>query len=126
MLVHIENSSEMFGEQSFYNPIEGECVKLLVNCLSKIYNDIGVLSPYSAQVKWLNTHNLSSKAEAKTIDSFQGREKQVIIFSAVRASRIGQDKRHNPKKTIGFVGDSRRLNVALSRAKELCIVIGDL
>ncbi len=50
----------------------------------------------------------------------------MIIFSAVRAQRIGNDKKPNPKRTIGFVGDGRRLNVALSRAKEACIIVGDL
>jgi len=63
-----------------------------VNWLSKNYNDIGVLSPYSAQVKWLNQQKLGNKCEVKTIDSFQGREKSVIIFSAVRAQRAGHDK----------------------------------
>jgi superfamily I DNA and/or RNA helicase len=61
MLLHIETSSEIFGEQSYYNPIEGECVKVLVNWLHKKYKDIGVLSPYSAQVKWLNTQKLGNK-----------------------------------------------------------------
>ena len=115
MMVHVESSSEIFGEQSYYNPIEGECVKLLVDLLSKKYKDIGVLSPYSAQVKWIANNKV--KAEVKTIDSFQGREKEVIVFSAVRASRMGQDKKLNHKKTIGFVADGRRLNVALSRAR---------
>ncbi len=101
-------------------------MKLLVNWLHKQYSDIGVLSPYSAQVNWFNSHKLNAKAEAKTIDSFQGREKEVIVFSAVRACRMGPEKKHNPKRTIGFVADGRRLNVALSRAKEVCIVIGDL
>lgn len=73
--------------------MEGECVKILVNILSKTYTDIGVLSPYSAQVKWIGQQKLGSKCEIKTIDSFQGREKSVIIFSAVRAGRAGKDAR---------------------------------
>ena len=44
----------------------------------------------------------------------------------MRASKTGKEKKINHKKTIGFVSDGRRLNVALSRAKEFCIVIGDL
>jgi superfamily I DNA and/or RNA helicase len=50
----------------------------------------------------------------------------VIIFSSVRAHLAGKDAKENRKYTIGFVGDGRRLNVALSRAKELCIIVGDL
>ena len=101
-------------------------MKILVNVLSKQYTDIGVLSPYSAQVKWIVQQKLGSKCEVKTIDSFQGREKSVIIFSAVRASRAGKDAKDNKRHTIGFVGDGRRLNVALSRAKDVCVVVGDL
>jgi len=100
-------------------------VKIIVNALAKEYKDIGVLSPYSAQVKWLTTQQ-NLQAEVKTIDSFQGREKDVVVFSAVRASRAGKESRANPKRTIGFVADGRRLNVALSRAKDICIVVGDL
>lgn len=35
LMIHIDNSSEIFGEQSYYNPTEGECVKIIVNWLSK-------------------------------------------------------------------------------------------
>lgn len=85
-----------------------------------------MLSPYSAQVKWLNQQKLGNKCEIKTIDSFQGREKSVIIFSAVRAQKAGKEGKDNRKHTIGFVGDGRRLNVALSRAKDICVIVGDL
>ena len=49
-----------------------------------------------------------------------------MVFSAVRAEKAGKDNKPNPRRTIGFVADGRRLNVALSRAKEVCIVVGDL
>lgn len=61
ILLHIDNSCELFGEQSYYNAVEGECVKVLAQHLSKNYKDIGVLSPYSAQVKWLNQQKLGNK-----------------------------------------------------------------
>lgn len=70
----------------------------------------------------------NKKCEVKTIDSFQGREKDVIIFSAVRSRYIMRNKKleENRRKTIGFVSDFRRINVSLSRAKNLCIIFGDV
>lgn len=44
----------------------------------------------------------------------------------MRASLAGKEGKINKKHTIGFVGDGRRLNVALSRAKDICVVVGDL
>lgn len=54
--------------------------------------------------------------EVKTIDGFQGREKDIIIFSTVRSKFINE-KDKNPKKGIGFLSDVRRMNVSLSRCR---------
>jgi superfamily I DNA and/or RNA helicase len=58
----------------------------------------------------------SSKVSVHTVDSFQGSEASVVILSLVRS---------NSSNTIGFLSDSRRLNVAITRAKDMLIIVGD-
>lgn len=82
---------------------------------------IGVISPYGGQVAFIKDQmskmscTYTSKSgvqvldwEVKSIDGFQGKESDIIIFSAVRANEHGR---------IGFVDDERRLNVALTRGR---------
>jgi superfamily I DNA and/or RNA helicase len=59
---------------------------------------------------------LVSGVEVSTVDGFQGREKEVIIISMVRS---------NPRGEIGFLSNEKRMNVAVTRAKRLCVLIGD-
>jgi len=58
----------------------------------------------------------SKEVVISTIDSFQGQEKEIVILSLVRS---------NDESKIGFLADYRRMNVALTRAKEQLFVIGD-
>jgi len=88
-------------------------------------DEIGVVTPYSGQVRLLN--DLFSNAggrelgekyhglEIKSIDGYQGREKDVIVLSAVRANDAGE---------MGFLKDHRRLNVAITRARRGLILLG--
>ncbi len=76
-------------------------------------NDIGIISPYADQVKLISQ---KTDIEVKTVDGFQGREKEIIIISTVRSNDYGQ---------IGFLKDLRRLNVAITRAKRKLIIIGN-
>lgn len=83
---------------------------------------IGIISPYSAQVKFL-TNSISADEifkgfdiEVNSIDGFQGQEKDIIYISLVRSNDIGE---------IGFLADYRRLNVAMTRAKMKLVIIGD-
>jgi superfamily I DNA and/or RNA helicase len=82
--------------------------------------DVGIISFYGEQVKRIRLAlseerfpNLALRIG--TVDRFQGMERSVIIASFVR---------NNPNGKIGFAEDFRRINVALSRAKELLIVTG--
>jgi superfamily I DNA and/or RNA helicase len=76
---------------------------------------IAVISPYAGQVTAAR-ERLDRSIRVSTIDSFQGQEKEVIIVSLVRSNDEGE---------IGFLKDYRRMNVALTRAKEKLYVIGD-
>jgi len=88
--------------------------------------DIGVISPYAGQVRLLNdlfeqSGGLSEGGrfhglEVKTVDGYQGREKELIVISTVRS---------NPDGEVGFLSDKRRLNVAMTRAKRGLLVVGD-
>ncbi len=80
--------------------------------------DIGVITPYAAQVRAIRDVLPESvqEVEVKTVDGYQGREKEIIVFSCVRSNSDGN---------VGFLSDPRRLNVALTRAKRGLIVIGD-
>ena len=81
---------------------------------------LGIVSFYSKQVglleKLIKT-TICEEVEVKTIDGFQGREKEILLISMVRS---------NTENKIGFLKDSRRWNVAITRAKRLLIVVGDV
>lgn len=80
---------------------------------------IGVIAPYAAHVVLLH-ERLSEWTplglEIDTVDGFQGREKEAIVFDTVRSNAGGE---------LGFLTDQRRLNVALTRARRKLVIIGD-
>ena len=104
------------------NPAEaGWVAKILENLLQAgdlEETDIGIITPYAGQVRAIRDAlpERNDSVEVHTVDGYQGREKEVIIFSCVRSNSDG---------TVGFLSDERRLNVALTRAKRGLIVIGD-
>jgi ATP-dependent RNA/DNA helicase IGHMBP2 len=73
------------------------------------------ISPYAGQVSAAK-ELLPQQLRISTIDSFQGQEKESIVLSLVRSNDDGD---------IGFLKDYRRMNVAMTRAKEQLFVIGD-
>jgi superfamily I DNA and/or RNA helicase len=77
---------------------------------------IAVIAPYAAQVRLLREKLLIPGLEIDSIDGFQGREKEAVLLSLVRSNAQGD---------VGFLGDIRRMNVALTRARRRLLVIGD-
>uniref|UniRef100_A0A6B2KXZ2 AAA+ ATPase domain-containing protein n=1 Tax=Arcella intermedia TaxID=1963864 RepID=A0A6B2KXZ2_9EUKA len=130
------NSKQNFKEANIVTSIVRNF--LVANELSK--SDIGIITPYSGQVNLLTSlfssdplfttfterdyvevgedarTQIAGGLNVASVDGFQGREKEVIIFSAVRSNKEGQ---------VGFLSDWRRLNVALTRAKRGLIVVGN-
>ncbi len=105
---------------SYRNKKEAEIVKdvaeKLLNCGIEP-QQIGIISPYTDQVELIKTWmDNPDRLEIKTVDGFQGREKEVIILSFVRS---------NEDNRIGFLTDYRRLNVAITRARRKLIMTGD-
>ena len=78
--------------------------------------DIAIITPYVAQVKKLRVMCGEKGVEIGSVDSFQGREKEAVILSLVRSNDTGE---------VGFLDDTRRMNVGMTRARRLLIVIGD-
>jgi hypothetical protein len=115
--------------KSISNPHEARYIRLLLGRLDfyakadKCVIEVAVLAGYSAQVaelrRLLADDQSTWKAitvDVSTIDAFQGREADVTIYSVTRS---------NPERRIGFLAERRRLNVALSRAKDLLVIVGD-
>jgi superfamily I DNA and/or RNA helicase len=113
------------------NPVCSLCqllLKLKLTCQKLSGSDIGIITPYNAQIQQLKDDLLTNRRadivsqlgiqraqqvesiEIRTVDGFEGREKAVIIFNTVR---------NNPGGYIGFLADWRRLNVGLTRAKRV-------
>ena len=109
-------------KSSYLNKIEAsfilEYMKLIENL--SIHNlEVGVLSPYSAQVEYLKfliNKKYNFNLQIDSIDSFQGSEKDIILISLVRS---------NLNSDIGFLKEYKRMNVALTRAKSHLMIVGD-
>ncbi|XP_054776314.1 probable helicase MAGATAMA 3 [Prosopis cineraria] len=126
--IHEGQEARPAGSGSWINEEEVEFVLLLYQKLVTLYpvlksgNQLAIISPYSQQVKLFQrrfeeTFGVSSEkvVDICTIDGCQGREKDIAIFSCVRASK---------DKGIGFLEDDRRMNVGITRAKSAILVVG--
>ena len=149
-MFNLMDSEESMGrgknQYSYKNQAEAEFVCNLIGyhvtrCSSpelirETLSRIGVITPYRGQIEaieycfkklaenmnWRDNSNTPLKIEVNSVDAFQGREKDIIIFSCVRSGNRGGVQ--NETHTIGFLKDPRRLNVALTRAKYGLWIVG--
>ncbi|CAG9797294.1 unnamed protein product [Chironomus riparius] len=111
----------MYNSTSYINRGEADMIVEVVNNLHETLDmrdmefslsDITVLTFYKQQKFLLNTKKMN--VEISTVDAFQGQENKIIIISCVR---------QNEQKNIGFLEDVFRLNTALSRARDVLILV---
>jgi superfamily I DNA and/or RNA helicase len=115
---------------SFSNRVEVDRCLMLLRQMETDYRaldqrrEVAVISPYNAQIAELRAairpggpdwHALHIVIAA--VDAFQGKDSDIVLYSLVRS---------NQQARLGFLRDERRLNVALSRARQLLLLIGDL
>ncbi|PRP77952.1 helicase [Planoprotostelium fungivorum] len=95
------------------NPIEA----IIVHTCGMRERDIGVISPYKDHLKLIRStlQKMHPEVEIETVDKYQGRDKECIIFSTVHNNNEGE---------VGLLSDQRRVNVAVTRAKSKLIIIG--
>ncbi|XP_029379610.1 DNA-binding protein SMUBP-2 [Echeneis naucrates] len=112
---------EATDEQSKGNQGEVDIVELHIKALTEAgikAKDIAVIAPYNLQVDLLR-QKLSTRhpeLEIKSVDGFQGREKEAVVLSLVRSNRKGD---------VGFLAEDRRINVAVTRARRHIAVVCD-
>ncbi|XP_040576057.1 DNA-binding protein SMUBP-2 isoform X2 [Lepeophtheirus salmonis] len=111
------------ADKSIVNLNEAFLVEIIVNKYIELGvspKDMGIISPYWSQVSvlrsliWKSDH--LRDISIYTVDSFQGKEKEMIIISFVRS---------NPYGEIGFLRETRRINVSVTRARRCVIIVGD-
>jgi serine/threonine protein kinase len=125
----LQDRAEERSGTSFVNPCEVQRVLDVLGDLQLALDgtdrkvDVLCISGYGAQVNSIERHLHAERPnfpnlhiECNTVDAVQGREASVVIFSVVRS---------NPMGSAGFLREFRRVNVALSRAKDLLAIVGD-
>ena len=150
--VKVDEPEQRSDSKALYNEKEVEAVKRVLQYLkhSEGFDDymqywddhisseerrnqekeIGVISFYGQQVKYLNevksfARNNGMRVKLNTVDKFQGMERNIVIVSTVRSDKFKTAKGIVSNDNPGFAKSPERLNVALSRARRLLIVVGN-
>lgn len=150
--VKVDEPEQRTDSKALYNEKEVEAVKRVLQYLKhskgfeeymqywdnnirsterrNIEKEIGVISFYGQQVKYLNevksfARNNGMRLKLNTVDKFQGMERNIVIVSTVRSDKYKTAKGIVTNDDPGFAKSPERLNVALSRARRFLIVVGN-
>uniref|UniRef100_A0A8D8SWQ4 RNA helicase n=1 Tax=Cacopsylla melanoneura TaxID=428564 RepID=A0A8D8SWQ4_9HEMI len=116
---------------SWYNSTEAVVV---IAYLKKLYDaglhsdQIGIITPYRRQVakiRYIISGCGIPEPKVASIEEFQGQERLVIIVSTVRSLSSSASLPQDLSQCLGFIGLPTRLNVAMTRARALLILVGD-
>ncbi|XP_013049435.3 probable helicase senataxin [Anser cygnoides] len=128
LVFDVGDGHEERDNESFSNPQEVKLVIELIKTIKEKRKDlglrrIGIITPYSAQKKKIQEEldrvfKNNSPGEVDTVDAFQGREKDCIIVTCVRAN--------STRGSIGFLASLQRLNVTITRARFSLFILGRL
>jgi superfamily I DNA and/or RNA helicase len=133
-----DNPYEQNDGYSAKNNTEAEAISEII--LPKLFehsisqSSIAIIAPYKSQVAniqhFINNSTLCKfkTIDISTLDSFQGKEYDIIVFSFTRSANFRKPEYIDGKKRstkVGFLDDARRLNVAFSRAKKKLILVGN-
>ncbi|TRY62753.1 hypothetical protein TCAL_10783, partial [Tigriopus californicus] len=114
---------------SLFNSQEVNEVLTYIDKLRWIFPDeeIGIISPYRSQVRHIKKRLGETSIMVGSTEEYQGQERRVILISTVRSSLGLETALNNAKQapSLGFLTSERRFNVAVTRAKELMLIIGD-
>uniref|UniRef100_M8BTR5 Helicase SEN1 n=1 Tax=Aegilops tauschii TaxID=37682 RepID=M8BTR5_AEGTA len=134
-----ERAGTSAAAQSLSNQFEADAALEILSFLKNRYpadfscRKIGIITPYRSQLSLLRSRFTSffgpeivAEMEINTVDGFQGREVDILVLSTVRASNSSGDRHHTGEaRSIGFVADVRRMNVALTRARFSLWIVGN-
>ncbi|NWU35545.1 SETX helicase, partial [Hylia prasina] len=141
LIFDVADGREERDNDSYSNPREVKLVMELIRTIKEKRKDlglrrIGIITPYSAQKKKIqeqldSVFKNNSPGEVDTVDAFQGREKDCIIVSCVRAnssegSTPAYVQANSTKGSIGFLASLQRLNVTITRARFSLFILGRL
>ncbi|XP_015500342.1 probable helicase senataxin [Parus major] len=141
LIFDVADGREERDNESYSNPREVKLVMELIKTIKEKRKDlglrrIGIITPYSAQKRKIqeqldSVFKNNSPGEVDTVDAFQGREKDCIIVSCVRAnssegSTLAYVQANSTKGSIGFLASLQRLNVTITRARFSLFILGRL